>query len=267
MKRIITGLIVGCGWLLLLLSGSLSVFSLVISLVGAITVNEYLKITLTPQDQKYKSAVIATSILPLLAAYSSQQPNTVAASIFVSLLILICITLKEYKTLQSPFDFLSKSGFGVLYISFCMAHIILIMALPQGYLWLLLLTAITIASDTGAFYIGSKFGKTKLCSTISPGKTIEGFLGGLLSGILAAIGVALYFTQQQSVVKIILIAAILSCIGVIGDLTESIIKRSTGVKDSGTILPGHGGVLDRIDSLLLTAPTLFYLLYTGWLSP
>lgn len=267
MKRIITGLIVGLGWLLLLLLGSLSVFSLVISVIGAFAVNEYLKITLTPHDQKHKSSIVAASILPLLAAYFVRQPNTVAASLFVSLLIIISLTLKKYKTLQNPFEFLNKSGFGILYISFCMAHIILIMALPQGYLWLLLLTVITIASDTGAYYIGSKFGKTKLCSAISPGKTVEGFLGGLASAIVAAIGVTFYFIHEQNVVKIIVIAAILSCIGVIGDLTESIIKRSTGVKDSGAILPGHGGILDRIDSLLLTSPTLFYLLYAGWLSP
>lgn len=260
MKRIITGLIAGIGWLLLLFSQSFPAFWLVVSLLGAIAIHEYFTMILGEQEQKHRFLGVATGLVPLLAAYSS-EPNMVAGGVIVSLLILISITLARYAVLANPFEFLSKGGFGILYVSFCIAHIILIMAQTDGYLWLLLLTAITIASDTGAYYTGSLIGKTKLCPAISPGKTVEGFIGGLVCAIIAALAVSFFFLPESNIVKIFFVAVILSCIGVMGDLAESIIKRSTGVKDSGTILPGHGGILDRIDSLLLAAPALFYLLY------
>jgi phosphatidate cytidylyltransferase len=137
------------------------------------------------------------------------------------------------------------------------------MTLPQGRAWLLLLTAITVASDTAAFYTGSKFGKHKLCPAISPGKTWEGFAGGLAGSLGASLLVRHFFLPEQGLLWICFIVLLLGCLGAAGDLSESVIKRAFGVKDSGSLLPGHGGLLDRIDSLLLTAPVLYYLLYFG----
>jgi phosphatidate cytidylyltransferase len=120
-------------------------------------------------------------------------------------------------------------------------------------------------SDTGAYYAGKTFGRRKLFPLISPKKTVAGGIGGVAAGVIAAEGVNLLFPQPAHPLFLLLAAVVLICIGICGDLTESLIKRSVGVKDSGTILQGHGGLLDRVDSLLLTGPALFYLIYFQWL--
>jgi phosphatidate cytidylyltransferase len=124
-----------------------------------------------------------------------------------------------------------------------------------------MLIAVVAGSDTGAYYAGRAFGGRKLFPQISPKKTVAGGIGGLVAGIAFAEGVNLLFPGNVDFFSLFVAAALLIVVGIAGDLTESMIKRSMGVKDSGTILFGHGGLLDRIDSLLLTAPVLFYLLH------
>lgn len=127
-----------------------------------------------------------------------------------------------------------------------------------GISWLLFGLVITWVTDTCAYFIGIKFGKTQLAPLISPKKTIEGSLGGLIGAGIAAIIYALVF--DYSLVQILLLALGLSIIGQIGDLVESSFKREKEVKDSGNILPGHGGILDRFDSLLFVIPSLYFFL-------
>jgi len=128
---------------------------------------------------------------------------------------------------------------------------------------LLVLTAITVFSDTAAYYVGRKLGTTKLYPALSPGKTRAGAIGGIIGGIVGGLVVASIAFENANLVMVGLLSLFLSAIGIIGDLIESLIKRVSGVKDSGQILPGHGGLLDRCDSILLTAPVLYYVLYWG----
>ncbi|MCI5148433.1 MAG: phosphatidate cytidylyltransferase [Candidatus Electrothrix sp. MAN1_4] len=128
---------------------------------------------------------------------------------------------------------------------------------------MLMLTVITAGSDTGAYYAGRAFGQKKLCPSISPGKTINGAIGGILVAMLSAPCLGAFFFPETGCLGLMLVAALLALVGIAGDLAESIIKRGTGIKDSGTLLGGHGGLLDRIDSLLLTAPLLYLLLSAG----
>ncbi|HET7707687.1 MAG TPA: phosphatidate cytidylyltransferase [Thermoanaerobaculia bacterium] len=111
--------------------------------------------------------------------------------------------------------------------------------------------------DAGAYYTGKKFGKHKLSPRISPKKTIEGLAGGVVTSIITAIVIQVTFFNEFPIVHAIIVGAILSIAGVIGDLAESMWKRSAAVKDSGTLIPGHGGFLDRLDSILFTAPILY----------
>jgi len=122
------------------------------------------------------------------------------------------------------------------------------------------LVIVVWAGDAGAYYVGRRFGKTRLSPRISPKKTVEGGAGGVLASLLAAAIVHFTFFPQFPLGHALVAAALLSVTGVIGDLAESLWKRSADVKDSGTLLPGHGGFLDRCDSVLFTAP----ILYTYW---
>jgi phosphatidate cytidylyltransferase len=111
--------------------------------------------------------------------------------------------------------------------------------------------------DAGAYYVGKRFGKTKLSPQISPKKTVEGLVGGIITSVIAVIVIHFTFFPEFALPHAIVIGIILSVSGVIGDLAESMWKRSAAVKDSGTLIPGHGGFLDRFDSILFTAPILY----------
>ncbi|UVT14737.1 MAG: phosphatidate cytidylyltransferase [Nitrospira sp.] len=148
--------------------------------------------------------------------------------------------------------------FGVLYVGFPLSTVVSTRSLPSGEFLVLFLAAVTWASDTGAYYTGTLWGKHLLIPSISPKKTVEGVLGGLALAVMAALLAQQWFASQLSLSDALILGALLTGAGLIGDLFESVIKRRTGVKDSGGILPGHGGMLDRLDSLLFTAPTFYY---------
>ncbi len=266
MARVIPGLTMVALWVLLLFAASATLFWLGIMLLAVIALHEYFRMTGRQGDNRLPvAAVITVALLPVGAAVL-QRPDSVMAGLFLGLLGTIVVALFSHRRLDDVFAFISRSAFGVVYIGFCLAHLVLIRFLPLGVAWLFVLTAITAGSDTGAYYIGKAFGRRKLCPGISPNKTVAGALGGISSGVLAALLAGHFLLPQVSLPVIGLAALGLSVIGIIGDLAESMIKRSEGIKDAGTILGGHGGVLDRIDSLLLTAPILFYLLSMGVLS-
>lgn len=162
---------------------------------------------------------------------------------------------------------------GQIYIGLSFAHLVLLRftdnslylttklgALPAGaaYLWLAFVG--TWASDTFAFFVGTKFGKHKLAPAVSPGKTWEGTLGGIVGSIIGVL--ALGYVWQISLVHSAVIGLLVGLVAPIGDLVESAMKRYAGVKDSGRLLPGHGGVLDRFDSIIFAVPTVYYYIHT-----
>lgn len=131
-----------------------------------------------------------------------------------------------------------------------------------GQWWLLLLFASLWLGDTAAMFFGKSFGRHKLAPTVSPNKTVEGFLGGLVGYLVAAMIVRIVWLADVPAYHFVVISLLLGLFGQLGDLVESLWKRSLGIKDSSHIIPGHGGVLDRFDSLLFSAPVLYlYLRY------
>jgi phosphatidate cytidylyltransferase len=263
MGRIVTGLILSIGWLLLLLVGTYPLFCLVITAGGAVALYEFLRMSSPEGEQKHIPLVIIVGLLPLVAV-SFWDSSALTLSLFLALLILIIVTVVSYPSLDNGLLFLARLWFGIFYITFCSAHLILLRSLPQGIYWLLVLTAITVASDTGAYYVGRSLGRTKLYPALSPGKTRAGAVGGIFGGMLGGLVVAAFFVEGANLAMVALLSLVLSVIGIMGDLIESLIKRVSGVKDSGQILPGHGGLLDRCDSLLLTTPVLYYVLFWGY---
>lgn len=148
--------------------------------------------------------------------------------------------------------------FGVVYVGATLSTAVSTRTLPTGEMLVLFLAVVTWASDAGAYYAGTLWGKHLLMPSISPKKTVEGVFGGLVSAVAAALLAQLWFASQLSPWDGLALGALLTFSGLVGDLFESAIKRRQGVKDSGGILPGHGGMLDRLDSLLFTAPTFYY---------
>ena len=133
---------------------------------------------------------------------------------------------------------------------------------PAGNVWIFFLLAVVFASDTGAFYFGRFFGKHRLHPAVSPGKTWEGAVGGLLCALIPVYVFQAFFHAGK--VTVFFLALALAVVGQVGDLSESLLKRACGVKDSGGILPGHGGILDRIDGLIFAIPVLYA--YLAWTS-
>lgn len=150
-----------------------------------------------------------------------------------------------------------RSVAGLVYAPLLMAPLVPLRGREDGIYMILYLLAATWLGDTGAFFAGRAFGKTKLFERISPKKTIEGAIGGLLLSAVGGFVFAKVGHLPFGVVECILLTMALDVAGIVGDLAESLIKRAWDVKDSGWIMPGHGGILDRVDSLMFTAPVLW----------
>ena len=148
---------------------------------------------------------------------------------------------------------------GILYVGVFGAHIVLLRDLLDGVDWLIVMLVATFSTDTGAYAVGRLVGRHAFAPTISPNKTWEGAIGGLVFGALGAAVAMLILEPTIRAGAQILVAAALPVAAIAGDLLESALKRRLGVKDMSTLLPGHGGVLDRLDSLLLAGPVLYWI--------
>ena len=261
-QRLIPGIFMVVLWVLLLFLAPPFIFWCALTIGAAIALYEFFRmIDKTPGTGIFILSVL-TCLVPVLAS-ADGSPSEVLIGSYLALLGLVMLTIFCYTRFVDPLAFLMQSGFAVFYIALCAAFLVLLRFLPEGNSWLLLLTVITAGSDTGAYYTGRAFGKKKLCPSISPGKTINGAIGGALTAVFAATLIGAFLLPEVGSFRLALAAVVLALVGIAGDLTESIIKRGTGIKDSGTLLGGHGGLLDRIDSLLLTAPLLYLLLTSG----
>ncbi|MBI4665641.1 MAG: phosphatidate cytidylyltransferase [Nitrospinae bacterium] len=158
----------------------------------------------------------------------------------------------------------SNTVFGALYVGLTLATLPLIRQMPDGALLIIMLALANGFCDTFAYYTGRAIGKTPLMPKVSPKKTVEGFVGGFIGSMAGALGFAHFFLQSLGIVNVAMIGLIVGVVGPLGDLAESAIKRKMGVKDSGRLIPGHGGALDRLDSIMFTGPAiLVYLLYVA----
>jgi phosphatidate cytidylyltransferase len=170
-------------------------------------------------------------------------------------LIFLMMNFTTGKHVMPPYLTFS---FGALYIGVGLGHFLLIRNLAEGDLLVIFVILVTWAADTAAYYTGKTMGRRPLAPRLSPKKTVEGFVGGLLCAVFVAGLSHFWFFPFLTLVECVIIGVLLTGLGLLGDLAESYFKRSSGVKDSGTLIPGHGGVLDRLDSLLFTGPAFYY---------
>ncbi len=185
---------------------------------------------------------------------------------YMTFFIFVCIVLRLRfgRDLTDSLNWLLGVLLGVVYLAVPLTAFVGIKGLEQGGYWILFVLVIVWANDTFAYYTGKIFGTNKLSPVISPNKTYEGAIGGLVGGAVVGFLYNYFLSMGLGLFEFISVAIILGIIGITGDLAESLIKRATGVKDAGSLIPGHGGVMDRIDSLIFTVPALYYyLLWRG----
>jgi phosphatidate cytidylyltransferase len=205
--------------------------------------------------EKYEGLFVG--ILIPVAAHVGGLPLMSATATF-SFFIVFLIFLFRIKSRPSDLTVLIKVIFGYMYIAFMMSHFILLRGFENGALWVVFIIVITFSSDMSAFYAGKTLGKRKLFPEISEKKTEEGAIGSVVGTIVGCLIFTILFLSEISFGHAIVIGFMAGILGQLGDLCESSIKRASMVKDSGSLLPGHGGILDRLDSFIFIVPFVYY---------
>jgi phosphatidate cytidylyltransferase len=210
-------------------------------------------------------AAVALFIVFYFAAPNPMQDRLDVQSLLLVLLIFTVGTLIAATFRGAPFEkMIASTGatiLGVLYVVLLGGHLVAVRTgFPQKLSAHLLsfFFLVLMGSDVGAYYVGRAIGRHKLAPKISPGKTWEGVAGGVVAGLALATIAHFWFFRELPLKWALPLAAVMTTLGILGDLTESALKRGAGAKDAAKILPGHGGALDRLDSLLFNAPLLYY---------
>lgn len=244
-------------------------------LIGAVTVLAQMELyaMALPSGERHawgagRLPVLAVGVLGgaglIIAMASFPHAGTgVLPALATALVVAIAVT-----ALASGRDWRVATGdaafslFGVWYVAWLFGHLVLLRDVPRGE-WLVVFALwVTWLADTAAFYVGRVWGRTPLAPRVSPRKTVEGAVAALVGGGVAAVAAAVWFVPEFSWREAAVLGAAIAAAGMTGDLVESLIKRGAGVKDSGGWIPSHGGLLDKIDGLLFTAPVIYY--YAVW---
>lgn len=242
--------------LLLIVKGSYLLFTAFIALASFIGLLEYCRMTLPGRKVAGIIVPLIGSLLSFLFYIRSAALTAFAiAFLFLAFSIYVLFTFKDIEAAASEAALLF---FGVIYLPYLLGYLVLLRNHPLGIQWILTIICIVMSGDSAAYFIGSRYGKNRLYPEVSPKKSIEGAIGGLAGSLLGVLLAKLLFFAELSAVDAVLAALFLGALGQIGDLFESLLKRSCKVKDSGTIFPGHGGILDRLDSIIFAAPAAYY---------
>lgn len=255
MKRILTALILGPFMTWVVFWSRYEIFAVTVAVLASLCWYEFSQIAKQTHPQIPGWAGYLPGIALLLV------PQRAELLIILTALLALVLAMRGSDlslALPSAGIFL----LGIVYIFGAWRTAILLREISPA--WLFFSIVMNWIGDSAAFYAGRAFGKHKLAPTISPGKTWEGAIASLLFGSIVAVAILYYFIPTLNLPKALLLAAIANAFGQTGDLAESAMKRGAGVKDSGTMLPGHGGWLDRVDSSLFTMPVV-YILYP-WLA-
>ncbi len=255
MNRAISGAIaipVAAG---IVLYGSPWLFFAFVCLLMLIACHEYFSMISGIGIEGFPYVGMALSVLLLLTFYLDGRFLTEWG--LVTILSLFAAWCAREQNVKVAIDQISFTLLGIFYLGGLSGYFLLLRGLDGGQHWILFLFLVIWTGDIAAYYWGRYIGKKPMAPIVSPGKTWEGAIAGI-AGNLAAAGLAkLWFMTGVSAVHCLIAALICGIIGQFGDLAESLLKRNAGVKDSGTIIPGHGGILDRVDSLLFAGPALY----------
>jgi phosphatidate cytidylyltransferase len=253
LRRIFSGIIYVLIFISAILFSKESYIALV-SLFGLLCIWEFSRMI---KLKNFASYIFFAAVLFLMI----KRPDSYAVVIVLIITILSSVFLmyQLFKKKQIGFsNDRAKLGVNIRYVIFSMCFLVLLPFYENSFHPYLMISVLSIIwiNDSFAFLIGKNFGKNKLFPSVSPKKTIEGFFGGLVFSLLSAMLIS-KFNLDFSMLNWLIISVIVSVIGTVGDLVESKFKRQANIKDSGNIMPGHGGILDRLDSLLFAAPFVY----------
>jgi phosphatidate cytidylyltransferase len=275
MKRILTAVVLIIVVFAIVFFGQLWLITLFAALVAELAAYEYLQLASHSGAKLPLWWMAAGTALVFVAGYA--WPTDAQLPLFSALALVLFTVVAFRARLERVLSDTAIGLFGLFYIAYSMALIPPIWNRDDGKPLLLFLMVCVWSGDIAALYIGKNFGKRKLAPRLSPGKTWEGSIASLAGSMLVAgclfwLGSTLsnrgnmVLHIQEPLWQVMVLAVVINAAAQLGDLVESAIKRGAGVKDSGTMLPGHGGILDRIDALLLATPVLWYaLLIKDWL--
>ncbi len=234
----------------------LTVFVVAVGIVG---LGEYATMAFPMRRGERALTIILGTLLLVGAALQRDNPNLFGAALAFTICAGLVWTLLARPDFEDGLRDLGLLLVGVSYVGILLPHFIWLQSVDaRGPWWVILVVAIGMAGDTGGYTVGHLLGRHKLMPRVSPGKTVEGAVGivaaSVLTGALAKLLILPHMTWREA----LLLATVMGVIGQLGDLSESVMKRTFGAKESGWLFPGHGGVLDRIDSLLFPVVFLYY---------
>jgi phosphatidate cytidylyltransferase len=279
-QRWLTALILLPLLILVLLKGGLILFVLVMLVVNGLAQWEFLGMFQLQGDKTRQVKAIMLGSLLLLSFCTAHpasklcipagplfcNPSIVLFVLAWCLFVLFLFYLLSYGHIGNLTHDLAFNALGLLYLPFLLGHLVWLRFLYQGEWWVLWFLLVIFAGDTGAFYAGRTWGQTKLYPAVSPGKTWAGVMGGLAASLAVGVGLGKWLLTGVGIPALALLALVLAVVGLLGDLFESMLKRQVQVKDASSLLPGHGGMLDRLDSILFAAPVVVYarIFLFGW---
>ena len=259
LKRIIAALVLTPLFLILIIKGSYVHYSMLVVVLASLGLWEYFNLIGDRVDRRLRNIGIIWGVL-LAGGFHVGSSQVIIAMLALGFISVCLVRLSKVGDLGTVFQEIGYTFLGPLYVGLLLGHLSLIRSTLDGREYTLLLFFTIWMGDIAAFYTGLSIGKHKLYPEISPNKTIEGAIGGTLGCFMVVTAAKVFYMNQLSVVDVAVLSIGIAVMGQLGDLCESMFKRAAGVKDSGNIIPGHGGVLDRFDSVLFAAPFLYYYL-------
>lgn len=243
--------------LALFLYGPFWGFAAFVGVIALLGLAEHAQMVFPASRRERIAALVAGAVL--VATVGSGNPTAVLLALLAIVFAGFAWILFAADDFQQGLRDFGVLLVGLLLIGLFLPHFVLLHQLPDdGRLWAVFVVAVGMGGDTSGYFIGHRFGRHKLLPAVSPGKTVEGAVGIVAGSLLAAILCKIVMLPGAGWIEVVAVATVMSVLGQIGDLSESVLKRTFGTKDSGRLFPGHGGVLDRIDSLIFPVAFLYY---------
>ena len=254
--RLVTALVALPLLALVILHPFIPVFAGVVVAASAAQAYEFFQMAF-PARWVQRIAGVSLSLL-VATGVAAQRPELWGLGIACTVGAGLLFCLFDSESIAPALARAGHLALGVVYAGFLLAHFVLLRGSRDGASWVIFTVVIAMASDTGGYFTGQLFGSRPLAPRVSPNKTVEGAVGALGAGMLAATLAHVTFFAQTGWLEVWFLGVVISALSQIGDLTESMFKRGFGAKDSGWIIPGHGGILDRTDSLVFPAIFSYY---------